>query len=103
MVNGSWRRRPLPRDWPRIRARVLARDGYRCVQVLDDGRACPGTKLEVDHIREDGPDSMDNLQTLCHWHHAKKTHAHAQDQYAKRMKEVRSRFPRNNEHPGRIA
>lgn len=47
---------------PRIRAAVMARDGYRCV-------ICGSTEnLSLDHIvryRDDGPDTIDNLRVLC--------------------------------------
>jgi HNH endonuclease len=47
---------------PEVRERVLARDGHRCV------RCGSAARLEVDHIWPwslGGPDTEDNLQTLC--------------------------------------
>ena len=67
-------------DWKVTRARVIRRDGGKCVNCgtpyvpADDT-----TKLEVDHIREiqDGGIEFDltNLRTLCHACHSTKTAA----------------------------
>jgi hypothetical protein len=58
--------------WQKVRARVLARDGNRCVQ-------CGSTeRLQVDHIveaQDQVDDSIHNLQTLCHACHTAKTSA----------------------------
>lgn len=72
---GGWqdstRRDRLPDDWPRIRLRVLVRDGYRCRLRLGD--ICLRTATEVDHIRR-GDDHRDvNLQAVCAPCHARKT------------------------------
>ena len=52
-------RDPIP---DRVRDEVYARDGYRCLR-------CPAeANLTLDHIipwSEYGPDTPDNLQTLC--------------------------------------
>ena len=58
---------PLPANWPQLRAQCLARDGYRC-------RRCGSRdRLECDHAGSDDDHSPDNLQTLCHKCHARKT------------------------------
>ncbi|WTJ65301.1 HNH endonuclease [Streptomyces niveus] len=70
---GSTRRQRLPKGWPRIRRRIVRRDGGVCTARYSDGRRCelPGT--DVDHI-EPGDDHRDaNLQLLCTWHHARKS------------------------------
>ena len=57
--------------WRAVRARVLDRDGWRCVQCGKAGR------LEVDHVVPvgKGGSAWDeaNLQTLCRAHHFAKT------------------------------
>lgn len=63
-------------EWKEVRAKVLERDGYRCVKCgRRDGR------LFVDHIieRKDGGADydLDNLQTLDGPCHTTKTHAEA--------------------------
>ena len=95
MGGSSWRRRPLPADWSRLRKACFVRDGYRCVYVLNDGSRCEGRDVECDHIDE-------NLQSLCSYHHALKTQEFARRMYRKRMAEVRSRFARTEFHPGRV-
>jgi 5-methylcytosine-specific restriction endonuclease McrA len=56
--------------WHKVRALVLARDGYVCVVC---GRVSTG--LEVAHVipkRKGGTDNPSNLRTLCRVHHADK-------------------------------
>lgn len=71
---GSDRRSRLPRDWPLIRARVLARDAYMCQHTrTDTGRMCGAHATDVDHVHR-GDDHRDtNLQALCDYHHRKKS------------------------------
>jgi hypothetical protein len=40
----------LPADWPRIRARVLRRDGNRCTHRDQYGERCEELATDVDHI-----------------------------------------------------
>jgi len=74
------------------RKRILNRDQHQCTATMrDTGRRCPATSnLEVDHITpysQGGTDQDNNLRTLCHWHHLKKTEAEAaQGRQAKRPK-----------------
>jgi 5-methylcytosine-specific restriction endonuclease McrA len=72
---GSTRRARLPKDWPRIRRRIIRRDKGVCVARYSDGRICglPGT--EVDHIQPGGDHRDSNLQLLCAWHHRHKSSA----------------------------
>lgn len=73
--------RHLPKDWAKIREAVFQRDGYRCTQALPrTGKRCPnhrgdakGTQLQCDHLGSKWHHSMDNLTTLCKFHHDKKT------------------------------
>ena len=65
----SWGR-AMPRGWGRTRARILARDGYRC-------RSCGAPANEVHHVR--GRDEQDDawLVSLCSPCHAAITRAQA--------------------------
>ncbi|MBO0767386.1 MAG: HNH endonuclease [Solirubrobacterales bacterium] len=71
--SGSYCRAHRPRQrqaqrWKKVRAQVLARDGYRC-------KICGAPATEVDHIQavqDNGPDHPDNAQPLCHRHHVQK-------------------------------
>jgi 5-methylcytosine-specific restriction protein A len=60
----------MPRGWPATRARILARDGYRC-------RSCGAPATEVHHVR--GRDVQDDawLVSLCSACHAAITRAQA--------------------------
>lgn len=71
----SDRRSRLPADWPKRRVRVLRRDGYRCQHRDDLGVPCLAPANQVDHVRHGDDHSLDNLQALCRWHHARKSSA----------------------------
>ena len=65
----GWRSQPLPEDWPRLRALVMARDGGRCT-------SCGARAEQVDHIRPaylGGTDHPTNLTALCVPCHRSKT------------------------------
>jgi 5-methylcytosine-specific restriction endonuclease McrA len=70
---GSTRRTRLPKDWARIRRRIIRRDKGVCQATYSDGAQCglPGT--DVDHIVHGDDHSDANLQLLCAWHHARKS------------------------------
>ncbi|WP_256761419.1 HNH endonuclease [Cohnella sp. WQ 127256] len=63
-------------EWGTIRGQALIRDHYLCCDCLDDKRLIKADV--VDHIKsiEWFPESrliLDNLRSLCHEHHNKKT------------------------------
>jgi hypothetical protein len=65
----------ITHDWRfRIRPAVLARDGYRCTYIDENGVRCPETKrLEVHHVTGDPAVNDQNLLvTVCHAHHPRK-------------------------------
>lgn len=70
--HSSYRSRPLPQGWPRLRARILRRDNHHC-QI--NGPGCTTHATEVDHIipaARGGNDQPNNLQATCqHCHQAK--------------------------------
>ncbi len=74
-VHRTDRRETLPPDWPARRAKTFARDGYQCIHVRSDNglRCTETTNLECDHIGDRGDHSLDNLRTLCRYHHAKRS------------------------------
>lgn len=67
---GSTRRETLPPNWREIREAVFARDGYRCVEIMPDGRRCINPAQECDHGDDRLDHSMGNLRSLCKPHHA---------------------------------
>lgn len=79
---GSDRAQRLPSDWPKIRARVLRRDGHTCQAC--HGLRCANQRLEVDHIKRGDDHSLSNLQTLGHACHQAKTLAEAAEARANR-------------------
>lgn len=97
--SSSTRRADLPSNWDAIRRRILARDSHQCTAMMRDGSRCPTTTgLEVDHIGDRRNHTDANLQTLCAWHHKRKT---AGESAAARRRSPRERRARPTEaHPG---
>lgn len=73
---GSNRRAELPKDWPRRRARILKRDGYRCTHT-EDGRRCLADATDVHHVGDRDDHDETNLASLCAPHHWAETAAEA--------------------------
>lgn len=97
--SSSHRRAELPADWATVlRPRTLARDGYRCVALMRDGSRCPATATDVDHIGDRHDHSDNNLQSLCRWHHGRKTAA--ESAAARRAKRRPLRRRPEERHPG---
>lgn len=95
----SDRRDRLPANWATLRIRALRRDGYRCQARDTLGRLCGAPANQVDHIAPSGADILDNLQSLCTWHHGQKSAA--EGVAARRAKGYRSnRRPDSEPHPG---
>lgn len=91
----GWRSTPLPADWPRIRKRVMKRDGGICTAILANGTRCHGKATDVHHLGSPNDHSESNLTAVCAWHHKRLTSAQAN---AKR-KRVTQRYP-SEKHPG---
>jgi 5-methylcytosine-specific restriction endonuclease McrA len=70
---GSTRRSRLPRDWPRIRRRIIRRDSGVCTWLMSDGRRCDQSGTDVDHIVPGDDHRDENLRLLCTWHHGRKS------------------------------
>jgi len=100
---GSNRRDRLPADWPRIRGRVLRRDGYQCTWIRSDGdgtERCPEPATEVDHIRRGDDHDETNLRGLCSYHHGIKSAAEGGRARAFKRQRIDQKFLRTDEHPG---
>lgn len=86
----SWRRTPLPPDWPARRRRVLDRDQHQC-QLR--GPRCAGEATDVDHIGDRDDHSDANLRSACGPCHDSRT-----GQQARAVQGFRRRPPAK--HPG---
>jgi 5-methylcytosine-specific restriction endonuclease McrA len=96
---GSTRRARLPKDWARLRRRVIRRDGGQCTATYSDGQRCAQPGTDVDHVVPDslgGSDELDNLALLCAWHHARKSSS--EGGRAAALKRVKTDRPRES-HP----
>lgn len=96
----SRRTTPLPPNWSSIRRRILTRDQHRCTWITRDGTRCTQPATDVDHIIDahlGGPDTDDNLASLCRFHHNHKTSRAAR---AAQSTARRNRDP--EQHPGLI-
>ncbi len=105
-MTGRWatstRRDRLPADWPKRRARILKRDGFRCTEELADGKRCPAAANEVDHLVAGDDHSDLNLASKCKPHHAAKSAREGAAAAAvARSKRPGRRRPREP-HPGLI-
>lgn len=81
----AWRNGNPTHVKPRIRKKILTRDGYTCQQ-------CGSPAAEVDHIdntRGPGYDELSNLQALCVSCHKVKTQREAQAARAARVARVK--------------
>lgn len=87
----SRRSRELPKDWRKLRARVLARDHGRCVM-------CGAPATHVDHIERGQDHSSANLRALCQSCHMKRT---GHDGGTTKRAEKRRARPRER-HPGLV-
>jgi 5-methylcytosine-specific restriction protein A len=95
---GSDRRERLPADWTARRVRVLRRDGYRCQARDSLGHRCGMPANQVDHIDPGDDHSLENLQALCRWHHARKSSAEGNAAHRRRPSTRRPPEP----HPGSL-
>jgi 5-methylcytosine-specific restriction endonuclease McrA len=94
----SNRRSRLPKNWPQLRTQALTRDCYKCRAVNEDGTPCIEAATDVDHIEPGDNHALENLQSLCAWHHKRKTAneaAAARPQYAPRKRPA-------EKHPGSL-
>lgn len=95
----SDRRQRLPAAWPKIRGKILKRDGHRCTHT-EYGIRCDRRASEVDHI-EAGDDHRDaNLRSLCTEHHASKSGREGGTASAQKRAEIGKRYRRTERHPG---
>lgn len=88
----------------RVREACLERDGYRCTAVLRDTQTrCPETTgLQAAHVRQWTPGertTVDDVRTLCHWHHNRETQAEAAAARSARLRPP-SAFRAREQHPG---
>lgn len=90
--SGSNRGDRLPTYWPKLRRRILSRDGHTC-RLQYDG--CLTTATEVDHIEPGDDHRATNLQAACRSCHARKS---AREGVAARAKF--SRWRDDEAHPG---
>lgn len=94
-MSQGWRSVPLPPDWQRIRIAVFERDGFACTAINGDGRRCYCPAKDVHHIGDPNDHRIENLTTLCRWHHERVTSRQANAARA-RVTQQREREP----HPG---
>jgi hypothetical protein len=94
----SDRSEELPGDWPRLRAETLKHDNHRCVWPGRwSDRQCGALATDVDHINDPHDHSWKNRQSLCVWHHQKKTQQESAAARRKQLAKLKHPVPR---HPG---
>lgn len=70
---GSKRKETLPSNWESLRQAVFRRDGHRCVVIKANGQRCWDRDVECDHIDDPLDHRMENLRSVCSWHHLRKS------------------------------
>ena len=98
--NGSDRRKRLPANWEVIRRRILRRDGHQCTHIDETGKRCTERATDVDHITPGDDHRDENLQSLCGYHHRKKSGAEGAQAVAANRRRADARFRRQEAHPG---
>jgi 5-methylcytosine-specific restriction endonuclease McrA len=91
---------PLPPDWTKRAAKQLRREP-RC-EFTEDGVRCIETATDVDHVVprfEGGTDDQSNLQSLCSYHHDRKTQEESARARAAHRASVLKRFDFTEKHP----
>lgn len=99
---GRWdksnRKERLPSNWNTLRRKALERDGNQCVFTDRYGR-CTAKATDVDHIVAGDDHSLENLQSLCHYHHSVKTAFEGHEAWRLKKKKFRQE---PEQHPGYI-
>lgn len=96
----SDRRDRLPKDWDRIRKRILRRDGHRCTARDSYDVRCEEPATDVDHIIAGDDHREANLRALCGWHHQRKSSREGGEAMAAKRRKIAQRFRRDEAHPG---
>lgn len=98
----SDRREHLPPNWRSLRRQCFSRDGYRCVAILSNGLRCKEVPTECDHIGDRDDHRLEMLQSLCEFHHGKKTGQQGAAAKWKAKRRIESKFFKPESHPGAI-
>lgn len=97
----SSRRDELPPGWKQIiRPRILRRDGWKCQWRMTSSRKCGQPANQVDHVIPGNDHSDENLQSLCEWHHGKKSGGEGGRASQQSRAQHRNKFRRTEAHPG---
>ena len=99
---GSDRRSRLPADWPKIRLRVLRRDGGQCTALTEAGPRCTSLASDVDHIVAGDNHDLSNLRSLCSYHHKIKSSREGAAALAAKRRAIEKKFRRTERHPGML-
>lgn len=92
----SRRHNELPANWTTLRNIVRTRAHNQCEHINPNGQRCPTAGNQCDHIIRGNNHHPDNLQWLCHEHHATKTAAESHAARAANRANLRHVEP----HPG---
>lgn len=90
----STRKLTLPPDWEIRRLSRLRRDQFRCQHIrFDTGMKCGAKANQVDHVDDRSNHALENLQSLCEWHHQQKSSSQGGTAAARRRKVQKQKHP----------
>lgn len=96
----STRRDRLPPEWPKLRKRILKRDGHQCQTEMSNENICGRRATQVDHIRPGDDHREENLEAICEWHHKKKSSREGNAARRQRQRQKQDQFRVVEDHPG---
>lgn len=97
----SDRRERLPANWVSLRKQRFKFDGHQCTAIVN-GVRCPEPAEECDHHVRGDDHRLENLRSMCSWHHAKKSSAEGAQARAAKWRKNNSKFRRSEAHPGLV-
>ncbi|GAB3830157.1 HNH endonuclease [Kribbella italica] len=98
----SDRRNRLPSDWDARRKKRFRIDDFRCTWENVYDERCTGPAEECDHHIPNDDHSIENLRSMCSFHHGQKSGKEGADARAANWRRNNSKFRRAEKHPGEL-
>lgn len=99
-TSGPSRRDSLPPDWDARRRKRFKLDDHRCTWTNVYDERCVGPAEECDHHIPNNDHSIENLRSLCSFHHGQKSGAEGAAARSAIWRKNNQKFRRSESHPG---